>query len=133
MIHKHTPERLLIKNVESLYKQEVMRRWDYFINGVIVGLIFGLIFGSVAGMSAHAAPLEPITHGEPIVVKSTLTFSPENTACYLAKMPKYKPIYGSTRHEIPKGSRIRWFQTIICRDFSQSPIKEFYLNQEFYK
>ena len=119
VVHCHRPYRSLIQDV-----QEVTRpRMAYLIIGFVIGLTVGL--------SAHAEPLEQINNREPIVVKSTLTFSPEHTACVLAHMPKWKPIYGSTRHQIPKGSRIRWFQTIICRDFSQDPIKEFYLNQEW--
>ena len=126
MIHRHRPYRSLIQDVEYLYRQEATRRRAY--------VIFALYMGWYLTVSvAFGAPLEQINNREPIVAKPTLTFTPEHTACYLAHMPKWKPIYGSTRHTISRGSRIRWFQTIICRDFSQSPIKEFYLNQEWHR
>lgn len=60
-------------------------------------------------------------------------FSPDHTICASSRMPGWKRVIRSTRHKIPQGSQLRWFQTITCIDYSKKPVYEFYMLEEWWK
>ena len=87
----------------------------------------------IGGLLLLTSAVEIPAHNQPVSEPKIMQqFDPEQTRCRSMNLKGWKRVY-PTNNRIPKGARLEWFETLKCKDFSQNPVNEFYMKEEWWR